>query len=172
MASKGVQAMARDESEFQKLLSEAPAAPDADTVTAVGLLARTADSARFMLTLPNGRSETLEVGAVKSAKKVAGAIGQSLVELELDAKRVPEALRSVLSGLNSYYPAVGGVGVGTTAHKDIYETISPFVAASPHQAHPAAMAALSLFGGTRTYISYNDWTSDHHTVYKAHTDPQ
>jgi len=87
--------MAKDESDFQKLLSEAPMAPSADTVTVVGVLARTADAARFMLTLPDGRSVTLDVDAVKSAKPIAGAIGQTVVQLELDPKHVPENLRPV-----------------------------------------------------------------------------
>jgi hypothetical protein len=85
--------MAREESEFQKLLSEAPAAPSADTITVMGALSRTADPGHFVLTLPDGRSETLEVAAVKSAKKIGGAVGQSLVELELDAKKIPEVLQ-------------------------------------------------------------------------------
>jgi hypothetical protein len=88
--------MAKEESEFQKMLSEAPAAPDPDTLTLIGFLGRTADPARFVLTLPDGRSETLDVAAVKSAKKMASAIGQSVVELELDAKRVPERERDGL----------------------------------------------------------------------------
>ncbi len=89
--------MAREESEFQKLLNEAPAAPNTDTVTVMGALSRAADPERFVLTLPDGRSLTLEVAAVKSAKKIAGAVGQSLVELELDAKRVPENLNKPLT---------------------------------------------------------------------------
>jgi hypothetical protein len=90
-------AMAKEESEFQKLLNEAPAAPSTDTVTVMGALSRAADPSRFVLTLPDGRSETLEVAAVKSVKKIAGAVGQSLVELELDAKRVPEKISENLN---------------------------------------------------------------------------
>jgi hypothetical protein len=89
--------MAKEESEFQKLLNEAPAAPSTDTVTVMGALSRAADPSRFVLTLPDGRSETLEVAALKSAKKIAGAVGQSLVELELDAKRVPEKISENLN---------------------------------------------------------------------------
>jgi hypothetical protein len=89
-------AMAEEESEFQKLLSEAPAAPSADSVTVTGALSRTADPSRFVLTLPNGQSATVEVAAVKSSKRIAGAIGQVLVELELDAKKMPEKVLDIV----------------------------------------------------------------------------
>lgn len=75
----GRPAVANEEHDFATLLHDAPMAPDADTVTVVGTLARTHDAAHFMLTLPDGRSVTLEVNAVKSAKTIAGAIGQSVV---------------------------------------------------------------------------------------------
>src|SRR5580704_11645929 len=88
--------MAKNDSEFQKLLGEAPMA--ADTVTVVGILARTPDAACFNLTLPDGQTVTLDVDAVKSAKAIAGAIGQSLVQLELDAKRAPESMRDLRPG--------------------------------------------------------------------------
>ena len=155
--------MPKDENEFQKLLSEAPAAPDADTITVVGILARTADAGRFVLRLPNGRAETLEVSAVKSSRKVAGAIGQPLVELVLDAKQVPESLRGVLSAWGSD-PAVSGVG--THAHKDIFEgAAAPFVAATARQVEPSSIAGLGFSAGTRTYLTAYEWTSDHHILH-------
>jgi hypothetical protein len=158
--------MSRDENEFQKLLSDAPAAPDADTLTVFGVLARTADPARFMLTLPNGRSEALEVAAVKSARKVAGVIGQPLVELVLERKMVPEhALNILSSGGSLYNPAVPIEGIGTRAHKDVYElttTVTPFVAGAPQHVGPEARAELAAFGGNRTYLTAYVWTGDHH----------
>jgi hypothetical protein len=57
------------ETEFATLLRDAPMAPDADTVTLVGALERNADAKQFGLRLPDGRSVTLDVDAVKSAKK-------------------------------------------------------------------------------------------------------
>ena len=138
--------MTKSQSEFQTLLSEAPVAPhaqEADTVTVVGILGRTTNPERFVLTLPSGRSETLDVAAVRSAKKVASAIA-SLVELELDAKFVPEQMRA--------------------------QGISPFVAALPHQADPRVMAALAIPGTRRTYITAYEWTSDNHTVFKVKAD--
>ncbi len=199
--------MAKDESEFQKLLAEAPMAPSADTVTVVGILARTADAARFVLTLPDGRTETLEVAAVKSAKAIAGAIGQTLVQLELDAKRVPESVRDqrplnfktpvaethpATAELNTFIADQGHTGVydvytnpavqlesaNTPVAADTAQLnpnpggyFAPFVAAAPHQADPATMAALWLFSGPRTYFNASNWTPDHHTIYKVQYDP-
>ena len=97
--------MAKAESDFQKLLSEAPMAPASETVTVVGALARSADAAHFNLTLPNGRSVTLDVDAVKSAKAIAGAVGQTLVQIELDAKRVPESVTDLFKSGPDYTAA-------------------------------------------------------------------
>jgi len=178
--------MPTDQSNFAKLLQDAPMAPDADTVTVVGVLARTPDAARFMLRMPDGRSVALDVDAVKSAKSIAGAIGQSLVQLELDAKRAPEQLFKSGPDFTMAYAdyQLGPLGTSTfqdTAHggftaKEVIETNgdpgagrAPFVAAFPHQAHPATLAALEHFV-TRTYFTANDWTNDHHNVMKARLD--
>jgi hypothetical protein len=181
--------MSKLESDFQKLLSEAPMAPDADTITVVGILARSPDTDRFILTLANGRTETLDVDAVKSAKIISGAIGQSVVQLELDAKRVPGNLTQAFksgpdftAGYIDYHlgpwggPLGGGGPIGPGSRPTIETAVNhmaevtPF-AALPHHVPPATMAALELFTGPRTYYfnAYN-WTSDHHTVMKAHTD--
>lgn len=154
--------MAQVESEFQKLLSEAPAAPKADTITVVGALARTPETGHFVLILLDGRSEMLDVAAVKSAKKVAGAIGQSLVEMELDANLVPESVKSLFyksredltGGLADYQLGPWGKnpileGNNPYTWKEVVEgggfnpveAYTPFVAAAPHQAHPGAMAS-------------------------------
>jgi hypothetical protein len=161
--------MPNEDSEFQKLLSEAPMAPSSDTLTVVGALSRSADPTRFVLTLPNGQSETVEVAAVKSARKIAGAIGQSLVELELDAKRVPEKVidivnkRAVSDIVNQtiWYQDPINTGTGLEdrhlsvppVNDTLAETIlggapvvpppAPFAAAMPHQAslgqHPQVL---------------------------------
>jgi hypothetical protein len=159
--------MTREESEFQKLLSEAPMAPSADTVTVMGALSRNADPTHFVLTLLNGQYETLEVAAVRSAKKIAGAVGQSLVELELDAKRVPEDVRRSVSSSNFSIAWRGGFGGGgfnpgggfkidTDTHFDQIAE-GPFVAMTPRHAHPRPED--SVF---RTYINGSEWSWDHH----------
>jgi hypothetical protein len=117
-----------DNSEFQRLLSEAPMASNADTVTVVGILARTGDAERFVLTLAGGRSVTLDVDAVKSAKKIAGAIGQAMVQLELDAKKAPENVREFRPELNYKIPAA-------ETHPAIAE-LSTFIADQGHTGVP------------------------------------
>jgi hypothetical protein len=175
--------VANEEHDFATLLRDAPMASDADTVTVVGTLARTHDAGHFMLTLPDGRSVTLEINAVKSAKAIAGAIGQSVVQLELDAKRIPENVATRLFGNKSgpdYLPHFTvsyidySVGLPQGTHGSIpaieaiqpsapasFAQAAPFVAAMPHQASPATIEALAFFGGTRTYFNAYDWTTDH-----------
>jgi hypothetical protein len=186
--------MNKDESDaFQKLLSEASAAPDADTLTVYGILGRTADKARFTVTLANGRCETLDVAAVKSAKKIAGAVGQAVVELQLDAKRVPENLRTQLTAPfaaatphQADAATIGGMPFfgslrtwftpwdwGSDFHH-VYSTgaqAQPFVSAMAHQAQAATMGALSFFNGPRTYFTPYDWAIDHTgPILKTHVD--
>jgi hypothetical protein len=229
-SNSGDHVMAEDKSDFQKLLSEAPLASSADTVTVVGTLSRTPDAAHFMLTLADGRSVTLDVNAVKSAKKIAGAIGQSMVQLELDAKHVPEGVREMRPDMNfkapaaETHPAIAELNtfIADQGHTGVFDPVhtgaldpagtgafdpvgtgafdpigvpgqgnfmwaaaantpwyadtahAPFIAATPHQADPRAMAALSLFNnpfnGPRTYFSLNVWTTDHHIVMKPTVD--
>jgi hypothetical protein len=80
----------KDQKQFEELLGEAPLAADADTITLVGALARTKDPGKFVLILANGESVTLETKALKSFKRLGGAIGQVLIEAELDPKLVPK----------------------------------------------------------------------------------
>jgi hypothetical protein len=98
--------MADDKQSFSELLKEAPLASDTETVTAFGALARTPDSGKFVLIMANG-SVTLEVDAVKSFRRVGAAIGQILVELQLDAKKLPRELE-IMRGDGSTFGA-GGV---------------------------------------------------------------
>jgi hypothetical protein len=182
--------MANEENDFSKLLRDAAMAPDADTVTVVGTLARTHDTGKFVLTLPGGQAETLDVAAVKSAKTIAGAIGQPVVQLELDAKRVPEKMRDEMkrAPLNPLYWPYGfgplgpfgaqggpygpsGTPVGALGDP----SYAPFVAALPHQADPATIAALRYYPrpthtGDARYPDITIGVNDHIFV-KAHTDP-
>jgi hypothetical protein len=178
-------AMAKQESDFAELLKAAPLAADPDTVSLVGTLARSPDPARFVLTLADGQSVTLEVEAVKSAKALAGAVGQSIVQLEIDAKRLPDYLLAggykaradvVKTQLGDIHKPLASDGGGSPP-KERVENIgglggfSPFVAAMPHQAHPATIAALELFS-LRTYFSANIWAGDQHHIMKVQADPQ
>jgi hypothetical protein len=84
--------MAKDDKSFKELLSEAPLAAKADTVTVIGALARATEADKFELTLADGHSVTLETNAVKSFTRLGSAVGQVLVQLELDAKLLPKDL--------------------------------------------------------------------------------
>lgn len=135
--------MANEEHDFAKLLRDAPMASDADTVTVVGTLARTHDAAHFMLTLPDGRSVTLEVNTVKSAKAIAGAIGQSVVQLELDAKRVPESVRDF---------RIGPVHkIVWSDHKQPASELNTLIAEHPYGNNTAA-ENIGVTGGPGAYV--------------------
>jgi hypothetical protein len=192
--------MANGESEFAKLLRDAPMA--SDTITVTGILARTHDPEHFILTLPDGRSVTLPVRTVKSARALAGAIGQQVVQLEMARKDLPGGLGGSSDGLNVTIKEVHGDSTGAAVAevstwpwqsegKNPFEggkagqsdqggwpitgvgggPFAPFVAAMPHQASRETIAALhSPHYVTRTYYSAYDWTTDNHTVMKAHAD--
>jgi len=84
--------MAKGDKSFKELLAEAPLAEGAATTTVFGTLARSTEADKFVLTLANGQSVTLPTNAVKSYDRLAGAIGQVLVQLELDTKLLPKEL--------------------------------------------------------------------------------
>ena len=165
--------MHKDEISFEKLLSDAPAATDADSLTVVGVLARTADPARFSLTLPNGQAQILNVNAVKSSRKLAGAVGQFIVELVLDAEQVPENLRASLNSWGSYPAESPENGTGTHTHKDtIGGGIAPFVAAAPHHVQHELFLGPNTFNiANRTYFTPNSWGTDVTHITKAYADP-
>jgi hypothetical protein len=178
-------AMAKQEGDFAELLQAAPLVADPDTVSLVGILARSSNPAHFVLTLADGHSVTLEVDAVKSAKALAGAIGQSIVQLEIDAKRLPDYLLAggfkaradvVKTQLGDVHKPLSSDSGGSPP-KERVENIgglggfSPFVAAMPHQARPATIEALQLFS-LRTYFTANIWAGDQHHLMKVQADPQ
>jgi len=72
---------------FRELLGEAPVA--SDTVSLVGILSRSHEAGKFVITLADGRNLTLDIDAVKEHTVLAGSIGQTLVRIEIDAKRAP-----------------------------------------------------------------------------------
>jgi len=176
--------------EFDKLLSEAPMAQEADTVTVVGSLARTKEPGHFVLSTPDGRSVTLDVDAVKSAKAIAGAVGQTLVELTLDAKRVPEhftprhpahhfttlaeqppvglpkspAIDQTVAYIDAYIGPYGGTA-GGIVNKVIYDTWTVPQGIAPEQMMAMRLGQEQMMAtvglGTRTYLTGQVWTTDH-----------
>lgn len=157
---------------FDQLLNKAPLGPSSDSVTIVGVLARSPHEGRFVVTVPNGQTFTLEVMAVKQHKVVAESVGQLLVELELDAKKLPpevratpqmppsKSSRATLPDSPTLATLIRGPCLGALAKPDLLEgarfggmlvpgfggqvslPTSPFVLAASHQAPAETTAAL------------------------------
>ncbi|MGA9866725.1 MAG: hypothetical protein WBQ75_09830 [Acetobacteraceae bacterium] len=94
--------MANEEASFEDLLKDAPVAAKATTVSLTGALARAEEPGKFGLTLADGRSLTLDTKAVKSHTRLGGAAGQVLVQLELDAKLVPDDMAAPEQARNTF----------------------------------------------------------------------
>ena len=118
--------MADETKSFSELLSEAPLAAQEDTVSLVGALGRSNQPGKFVLALSSGRSITLGVDAVKGHQVLGGGVGQSLVQVQIDAKEVPLDVM----GSTGYVDVVGIPGppnfgptgypdVGPTGHHDV-----------------------------------------------------
>jgi hypothetical protein len=82
--------MAEQKKPFGELVKDAPLASQESTVSLVGTLARSSEQGKFVLTLSPGNSVTLDVSAVKDYKELSGAVGQSLVQVEVDRAKLPE----------------------------------------------------------------------------------
>jgi hypothetical protein len=135
--------MADDDKSFKELLSEAPLA--ADTVTVVGALARTHEPDKFVLALADGNTVTLETKAVKSFTRLGGAIGQLLVQLELDAKLVPKDLYLT-------HPGGGGTPLGSDWHHyapppTLWESIQIKPPNDPLGLNPVGSGTVNPVGG-------------------------
>lgn len=94
---------------FRELVSQAPAAPSAQAPRLVGTLSRAQEEGKFVFTLADGRSVTLDIDAVREHRALGGAAGQELVEITVDPERLPrEAMAptsaGLLGGFNLYPP--------------------------------------------------------------------
>lgn len=77
---------------FGELVREAPEASGTGTVSLVGVLGRSHDPRKFVLTLADGRVVTLDVDAVRDHQVLSGATGQIVVRVGLDASHLPQEL--------------------------------------------------------------------------------
>jgi hypothetical protein len=123
--------MAREEESFETLVKEAPLAPAAGTVSLVGTLARSAEAGKFVLTLQDGRTVTLETAAVKGYMVLGTSVGQTIVRIDVD----PDKVR--LEAEASAGPHGFGAQVPAGA-------VAPFALATPQQLPPATLAALEF----------------------------
>jgi hypothetical protein len=118
--------MANEKKSFSELLGEAPLAANEDSIRLVGALGRSRDSGKFVLVLSAGGSVTLGVDAVNDYEVLGGVFGQTLIQVDVDRKRVPQETIPALG------PAV------------------PFALATPHQVPADIVAAIEAgsFGNT------------------------
>jgi len=91
--------MSDEKQSFQELLGEAPLAKGEDTVSLVGALQRSQQSGKFVLALGAGRSLTLDIDAVKAHRVLGGAVGQTLVQVDVDRNRVPSEVNTAQPGV-------------------------------------------------------------------------
>jgi hypothetical protein len=87
--------MASEKKSFSELLSEAPAATSEKTVSLTGALARSNEPGKFVLSMGDNQTVTLDVDAVKDHKVLSGMVGQVIVQVEVDRDKVPAAATQV-----------------------------------------------------------------------------
>jgi hypothetical protein len=90
--------MSDEKRSFSELVGEAPLARNEGTVTLVGALARSHEAGKFVLALCAERSVTLSIDAVREYRVLGGAVGQLLVQVEVDRDKVPRETLGELTG--------------------------------------------------------------------------
>ena len=84
--------MATEEKTFDALLNEAPMYRLSGTVTLTGALARSPEDGKFALVQADGSAITLDSSAVNSHTVIGSSFGQQIVQVELDAEKVPQGV--------------------------------------------------------------------------------
>ena len=84
--------MADAEKTFEALLSEAPLYQKSETVSLTGALARSPEEGKFALMQADGSAITLDSAAVKSHTVIGSSFGQQIVQVEVDAEKVPKEI--------------------------------------------------------------------------------
>jgi hypothetical protein len=107
--------MAQDDRSFNDLLRDAPLA-EAGGTTVVGALSRLPQPDKFMLTLMDGRSITLDTKSVKAHMRLPSVAGCVMVQLTLDPGADPKG------------------------------ELAPFALATPHHVAAETVAALMRTG--------------------------
>lgn len=109
------------ERKFDELLSEAPLAAKEDTITLVGALQRSHEPGKFVLAMGGGRNVTLDVAAVKEHQVLGGAVGQRLVRLEVDRKKVPNDVQGMPLGPQPLLASPPAIDYGAVAKSPLGE---------------------------------------------------
>jgi hypothetical protein len=163
-AAKKEHQMVDEQKSFKDLVSEAPVAPTAGTVSLVGTLARSSEAGKFVLTLPGGNAVTLETASVKSHAVLGTSVGHTIVRIDVDAGQIPAEtlLKAPLETAGAATVAKQG-GEGTGPKMPFHETgvanpvgipalygwspvqaggFIPFTLAIPHQVPVSTLAAV------------------------------
>jgi hypothetical protein len=143
--------MASHDKSFADLVAEAPAAPAEGTVSLVGSLAKSSEAGKFVLTLQDGQSVTLETSAVKGHTVLGSSLGHTIVQIEVDAGKVPAINPQPLPPLAAPQVRSAPWGEYTLGHLDLASTAffdptgpyAPFVLATPQQAPANVLGALN-----------------------------
>jgi hypothetical protein len=96
---KQEQKMAGKDKSFEELVKEAPAAPAAGTVSLVGTLAQSSEAGKFVLTLQDGSTVTLETAAVEGHEVLGTSVGQTIVRVDVAAEKIPPTSPTRVSDL-------------------------------------------------------------------------
>jgi hypothetical protein len=83
--------MSTEDRSFDELLKDAPKANVSDTVSIAGTLAKSDDPGKFVLTMADGKSVTLDTSAVKKHMVLGHSVGHTVVLVEVDGASAKEA---------------------------------------------------------------------------------
>jgi hypothetical protein len=81
--------MASEEKSFEELLKDAPTTPSGGTASFVGTLAKSSEAGKFVLTLQDGSTVTLETASVKGHAVLGTSVGQTIVRVDVEAGKLP-----------------------------------------------------------------------------------
>lgn len=98
--------MSAEDRSFDELLKDAPKAHVSDTVSIAGTLAKSDDPGKFVLTMADGKSVTLDTSAVKKHMVLGHSVGHTVVLVEVDGASAEEA--GLHPGPGSQSSTIGG----------------------------------------------------------------
>lgn len=127
--------MAGNGKSFEELVNDAPPAQAAGTVSLVGMLAKSSEPGKFVLTLRDGSELTLETAAVKEHEVLGASVGQTIVRVDVEAADIPATSPTRVPDMFKAPNDLGGTHQGM-------DRALPFALATAHQAALSTVAAL------------------------------
>jgi hypothetical protein len=163
--------MAGKDKSFEELVKEAPPAPAEGTVSLVGTLARSGEPGKFVLTLQDGSTLTLETAAVKGHEVLGTSVGQTIVRVDVEAEKIPPTSPTRVPDIIKVHNDPG------QTHQGMDRAI-PFALATPHQVSLSTLEALqglvARYTGTvywADFGSFNPFTNGPHDPQQSFTIP-